>query len=119
MQSSNLWWLETEASYRRVDLTDASRAPRRPRRRPLLRFPSPSTTRRVVGCGHRVPAAAGRPTTQSGLAGLTASTALLQHVNGDCTVGFRVILTTGLATLYLAGCLAALSLLLSMWGYSL
>ena len=34
-------------------------------------------------------------------------------------MGFRVILTTGLAALYLAGCLAALSLLLSMWGHSL
>jgi hypothetical protein len=31
-------------------------------------------------------------------------------------MGFRVIVTTGLATLYLAGCLAALSLLLKMWG---
>ena len=31
----------------------------------------------------------------------------------------RVIVTTGLATLYLAGCLAALSLLISMWGRAL
>jgi hypothetical protein len=30
-------------------------------------------------------------------------------------MGFRVILTTGLATLYVAGCLAALSLLVNMW----
>jgi hypothetical protein len=30
-------------------------------------------------------------------------------------MGFRVIVTTWLATLYVAGCLAALSLLLSMW----
>ena len=30
-------------------------------------------------------------------------------------MGFRVIVTTGLATLYLAGCLAALSLLVKMW----
>ncbi len=34
-------------------------------------------------------------------------------------MGFRVIVTTGLATLYLAGCLAALSLLASMWGNAL
>ena len=34
-------------------------------------------------------------------------------------MGFRVIVTTGLATLYVAGCLAALSLLLSMWSPSL
>jgi hypothetical protein len=33
--------------------------------------------------------------------------------------GFRVILTTGLAALYLAGCLAALSLLFGIWGLSL
>ena len=31
-------------------------------------------------------------------------------------MGFRVIVTTGLAMLYLAGCLAALCLLASMWG---
>ncbi len=31
-------------------------------------------------------------------------------------MGFRVILTTGLAALCLAGCLAALSLLAGMWG---
>ena len=36
-------------------------------------------------------------------------------VERDTTMGFRVIVTTGLATLYVAGCLAALSLLLSMW----
>jgi hypothetical protein len=34
-------------------------------------------------------------------------------------MGFRVIVTTGLATLYVLGCLAALSLLLSMWSASL
>jgi len=34
-------------------------------------------------------------------------------------MGFRVIVTTGLATLYVAGCLAALFLLISMWGLSL
>ena len=39
--------------------------------------------------------------------------------NGVGTMGFRVIVTTGLATLYLAGCLAALSLLFSMWSPSL
>ena len=33
----------------------------------------------------------------------------------DTAMGFRVFVTTGLATLYLAGCLAALSLLLSLW----
>ena len=33
----------------------------------------------------------------------------------DSAMGFRVIVSTGLAALYLAGCLAALSLLLSMW----
>jgi hypothetical protein len=32
---------------------------------------------------------------------------------------FRVILTTGLAALYLAGCLAALSLLVGMWDHAL
>ena len=37
------------------------------------------------------------------------------EIERDTTMGFRVIITTGLATLYLAGCLAALSLLLSMW----
>jgi hypothetical protein len=37
------------------------------------------------------------------------------EVERDTTMGFRVIVTTGLATLYLAGCLAALSLLLSIW----
>jgi hypothetical protein len=31
-------------------------------------------------------------------------------------MGFRVIVTAGLAVLYLAGCLAALALLISMWG---
>jgi hypothetical protein len=36
-------------------------------------------------------------------------------VEGDTAMGFRVIVTTGLATLYLAGCLAALSLLVSLW----
>jgi len=30
-------------------------------------------------------------------------------------MGMRVIVTTGLATLYAAGCLAALALVLSMW----
>ena len=30
-------------------------------------------------------------------------------------MGFRVMLTTGLATLYLLGCLAALSLVVSIW----
>ena len=30
-------------------------------------------------------------------------------------MGFRVIVTTGLAMLYLAGCLAVLSLVLKMW----
>ena len=30
-------------------------------------------------------------------------------------MGFRVIVTTWLAALYLAGCLAALALVLSMW----
>ena len=34
-------------------------------------------------------------------------------------MGFRVVVTTGLATLYLAGCLAALSLIFSMWSPSL
>lgn len=34
-------------------------------------------------------------------------------------MNFRVILTTGLATLYLAGCLAALALIFSMWSPSL
>jgi hypothetical protein len=34
-------------------------------------------------------------------------------------MGFRVIVTTGLATLYLAGCLAALALLAGMWTSSL
>ena len=34
-------------------------------------------------------------------------------------MGFRVVLTTGLATLYLAGCLAALSLIVAMWSPSL
>ena len=34
-------------------------------------------------------------------------------------MGFRVILTTGLATLYLAGCVAALSLIFAMWSPSL
>ena len=34
-------------------------------------------------------------------------------------MGFRVILTTALATLYLAGCLAALALLAGIWGASL
>jgi hypothetical protein len=34
-------------------------------------------------------------------------------------VGNRVIVTTGLATLYLAICLAALSLVLSMWSHTL
>ena len=34
-------------------------------------------------------------------------------------MGFRVILTTGLATLYLAGAFAAVSLLLSMWSLPL
>ena len=34
-------------------------------------------------------------------------------------MGFRVIVTTGLATLYIAGCLAALSLILRLWGLSL
>lgn len=37
------------------------------------------------------------------------------EVERERTMGFRVIVTTGLATLYLAGCLAALSLLLSIW----
>ena len=32
---------------------------------------------------------------------------------------FRVILTTGLAALYLGGCLAALSLLAGMWIHDL
>ena len=30
-------------------------------------------------------------------------------------MGMRVIVTTGLATLYVAGCLVALALILSMW----
>jgi hypothetical protein len=34
-------------------------------------------------------------------------------------MGFRVIVTTGLAALYLAGCLAALALLAGMWGHAL
>jgi hypothetical protein len=34
-------------------------------------------------------------------------------------MGLRAIVTTGLATLYLAGCLAALALLASIWDYSL
>jgi hypothetical protein len=34
-------------------------------------------------------------------------------------MGFRAIVTTGLAALYLAGCLAALSLLVSLWNPSL
>jgi hypothetical protein len=34
-------------------------------------------------------------------------------------MGLRVIVTTGIAALYLAGCLAALSLLLGMWRPSL
>jgi hypothetical protein len=33
-------------------------------------------------------------------------------------MGFRVIVTTGLATLYLAGCLAALALIASIWSPS-
>ena len=39
--------------------------------------------------------------------------------DGDGTMGCRVIVTTGLATIYLVGCLAALSLLFSMWSPSL
>lgn len=35
------------------------------------------------------------------------------------SAGFRVILTAGLAALYLAGCLAALALIASLWGASL
>ena len=31
------------------------------------------------------------------------------------SMGMRVIVTTGLATLYVAGCLVALALILSMW----
>jgi hypothetical protein len=119
MQSSNLWWLETEASYRSADLTAASRTPRRPRRRSTLRFPSPATNSRIVDRRHSLPAAGGKPAANAGIARFAESARPLQHVNGDCTTGFRVILTTGLATLYLAGCLAALSLLLSMWGPSL
>ena len=34
-------------------------------------------------------------------------------------MSFRVLMTTGLAALYVGGCLAALSLILAMWGYSL
>ena len=34
-------------------------------------------------------------------------------------MGFRVMVTTGLAILYLAGCLAALSLLIRIWGDAL
>ena len=34
-------------------------------------------------------------------------------------MGFRVLLTTGLATLYLAGVFAALSLVLNWWSLSL
>ena len=34
-------------------------------------------------------------------------------------MGFRVIVTTGLLTLYLAGCLAALWLLAGIWNSSL
>lgn len=34
-------------------------------------------------------------------------------------MGFRVIMTTGLATLYILGCLAALTLLARMWGPAL
>ncbi len=34
-------------------------------------------------------------------------------------MGFRVIVTAGLAALYLAGCLAAFSLLISIWGNAL
>ena len=34
-------------------------------------------------------------------------------------MGFRVILTAGLAVLYLAGCLAALALITSIWGPAL
>jgi hypothetical protein len=41
------------------------------------------------------------------------------QVERDGTMGFRVIVTTGLATLYVAGCLAAISLILSMWSPSL
>ena len=37
------------------------------------------------------------------------------EVERDSTMGFRVIVTTGLAELYLAGCLAALSLLFDIW----
>jgi hypothetical protein len=34
-------------------------------------------------------------------------------------MGFRVVVMAGLATLYFAGCLAALALILSMWRPSL
>lgn len=34
-------------------------------------------------------------------------------------MGFRVIVMTGLAILYLVGCLAALSLLAGIWGHAL
>lgn len=41
------------------------------------------------------------------------------RTNGDGTMGLRLIVTTGLAALYVAGCLAALALLLGMWSPSL
>ena len=34
-------------------------------------------------------------------------------------MGFRILMTTGLVALYVGGCLAALSLILSMWSPSL
>jgi hypothetical protein len=54
----------------------------------------------------------------SGPVRLASAARRTKAVNGDRAVGFRVILTTGLAVLYLAGCLAALSLLAGIWGYS-
>ena len=42
-----------------------------------------------------------------------------QSADGAGTMGFRVVVMAGLATLYLAGCLAALALILSMWSPSL
>jgi hypothetical protein len=40
-------------------------------------------------------------------------------VGRETTMGSRVIVTTGFATLYLVACLAALSLVVSVWSASL
>ena len=41
--------------------------------------------------------------------------ALVPEAERTTTMDFRIIMTTGLAALYVVGCVAALSLLLSMW----